>query len=209
MNKLVFAGVLLGSMAHASCRMPDYLGVDSLFLERWSARAMSGQALQEDEFMPLLEAARWAPSSYNEQPWRFIYAKRDTPEWQVLFDLLVPFNQEWCKNGAVLVVICSKNASMHGGLNYTHSFDAGAAWQNFALQGHLKGLIVHGMGGFDHEKARETLQIPGEYTVEAMAVIGKPGDVKNLPEYMRENEKPSGRKHIQEIVCEGTFGFQE
>ncbi len=190
-------------------RTAQYADVDALFIERWSPRAMSGEAICDSELMPLFEAARWAPSSYNEQPWRFLYAKKDTPQWATFFDLLVPFNQEWCKNGAVLVVICSKNPSDHGDLNLTHGYDTGAAWQNLALQGHLKGLVVHGIGGFDREKARAALQIPSDYTIEAMAVIGKPGDPKNLPDYMRENEKPSGRKNIEEIVCEGSFGFKE
>ena len=219
-KKLMLSLVLCFVVAGAYSRLPvrskkridrtaQYSDVDSLFIERWSARAMSGEALTDNELMPLFEAARWAPSSYNEQPWRFLYAKRDTPEWNTFFDLLVPFNQEWCKNGAVLVVICSKNPSDHGGANATHSYDAGAAWQNLALQGHLKGLVVHGMGGFDHEKARSVLQIPNDYTVEAMAVIGKPGDPKNLPDYMRENEKPSGRKNVEEIASEGVFKFKE
>lgn len=216
----VFIGVVCLLVAGASSCVPNrqknqiartiqYAQVDSLFWQRWSARAMSGQPIADSELMPLFEAARWAPSSYNEQPWRFLYAKRNTPQWDVLFDLLVPFNQEWCKNGAVLVIICSKNGSVHGGLNSTHSFDAGAAWQNLALQGHLKGLVVHGMGGFDHEKARSVLHVPEDYTVEAMCVIGKPGDPAMLPDYMRENEKPSGRKNITEIVCEGFFAFKE
>jgi nitroreductase len=186
-------------------RTPEYADIDALFIERWSPRAMSGEAISDNELMPLFEAARWAPSSYNEQPWRFLYAKRDTPEWATFFDLLVPFNQEWCKNGAALVVICSKNSFDRGGLNVTHSLDTGAAWQNLALQGHLKGFVVHGMGGFDHEKARSILHIPDDYTIEAMAVIGRPGDPKNLPDYMRKIEKPSGRKYIKEIVCEGNF----
>lgn len=188
-------------------RVAQNEGVDALFIERWSPRAMAGQSMEDNELMALFEAARWAPSSYNEQPWRFLYAKRDTPQWEKFFNLLVPFNQEWCKNGAALVVICSKNPSMLGGLNSTHSYDAGAAWQNLALQGHMKGLVVHGMGGFDREKARTVLQIPEDYTVEAMAVIGKPGDPKNLPDYMQTNEKPSGRKDMKEIVCEGMFEF--
>lgn len=205
----IAGGINAGSPTHFKRkfhRRAEY-AVDSLFIGRWSPRAMSGQPVADDELMSLFEAARWAPSSYNEQPWRFLYAKRDTPQWDMFFDLLVPFNQEWCKNGAVLVVICSKNESMHGGLNYTHSFDAGAAWQNLALQGYLRGLIVHGMGGFDHEKARIELQIPDGYTVEAMAVIGRHGDPKNLPDYMQENESPSDRKNTKEIVCEGKFNF--
>jgi nitroreductase len=190
-------------------RTAQYAGMDPLFIERWSPRAMSAEPLEESQLMSLFEAARWAPSSYNEQPWRFLYALRDTPHWDTFFDLLVPFNQGWCKNGAVLVVICSKNGSDHGGSNTFHSYDAGAAWQNLALQGHLKGLVVHGMGGFDKEKARLTLQIPDEYTIEAMCVIGKPGDPKNLPNYMQDIEKPSARKNMEEIVCQGRFGFKE
>lgn len=181
--------------------------VDPLFIERWSPRAMSGEMVEESDIKALFEAARWAPSSYNEQPWRFIYAVKNTPEWQTFFDLLVPFNQAWCKDGAVLVVLCSKISSDHGGDNSTHSFDTGAAWQNLALQGHLKGLVVHGMGGFDHAKARVQLNIPHDYAVEAMCVIGKPGDPKNLPDYLQENEKPSGRKDINQIVCQGSFNF--
>lgn len=190
---------------HQSVRKPECAQVDSLFIERWSPRAMSGQAITQQELMTLLEAARWAPSSYNEQPWRFIYAHRSSACWQKFFDLLVPFNQEWCRNGSVLMVICSKISSDHGGINTTHSFDAGAAWQNLALQGHLKGLVVHGMGGFDREKARKVLNIPDDYTIEAMCVIGRPGDAKNLPEYMQENEKPSGRKSLKEIAFQGSF----
>lgn len=189
-------------------RKPEIVGVDELFLERWSPRAMSGQPISQEELMVLFEAARWAPSSYNEQPWRFIYAHRGTTEWNVMFDLLVPFNQEWCKNGAVLVVICSKNLSDHGGLNITHSYDAGAAWQNLALEGHLKGLVIHGMGGFDREKARTILHVPDDFTIEAMCVIGRSGDPKILPDYMRKDEKPSGRKALHEIVCEGLFNFE-
>lgn len=190
-------------------RQPEITGVDSLFYERWSSRAMSGQMVTDEELMPLFEAARWAPSSYNEQPWRFLYARNGTPEWNLFFDFLVPFNQEWCKNGAVLVVICSKNPSDHGGLNITHSYDTGAAWQNLALQGHLKGLVVHGMGGFDREKARTMLKIPADFDVEAMCVIGKPADTQVLSKDLQAIEKPSGRKALHEIVGEGLFNFKE
>lgn len=213
--KLMISGFIMTSVVNSVCGIKkdtvpyreSHFGADSLFVSRWSPRAMSGERISDAELMSLFEAAQWAPSSYNEQPWRFIYAHKGTPEWGIFFDLLVPFNQEWCKNGAVLVVICSKNESIRGGINSTHSFDTGAAWQNLALQGHLKGLVVHGMGGFDHEKARESLQVPNNYTIEAMCVIGMPGDSKNLPDYVRVNEKPSGRKTLNEIVCEGSFAL--
>jgi len=217
-NVLLFTTLILAIGMGAFARFPVQIkkiqriahcdGVDSLFLERWSPRAMSGEMVEDSDLQALFEAARWAPSSYNEQPWRFIFALKNTPEWHTFFDLLVPFNQEWCQNASVLVVLCSKIGSDHGGINTTHSFDTGAAWQNLALQGHLKGLVVHGMGGFDHQKARTQLHIPQDYAIEAMCAIGKPGDVKNLPEYMQENEKPSHRKNVAEIVCRGSFNFE-
>ncbi len=184
-------------------------GVDSVFIERWSPRAMAGKAICDQDLMALFEAARWAPSSYNEQPWRFIYAKRGTPAWDRLFNLLVPFNQEWCKNGAALVVMISKKTASRGGLNQLHSFDTGSAWENLALQGSFKGLVVHGMGGFDYEKARAVLGIPSDYAVEAMCVIGHPAPADVLPDYLREMEKPSDRKSLDQIVAEGSFAFKE
>jgi len=190
-------------------RNPEFAQVDSLFLERWSPRAMSGKEVCNEDLMALFEAARWAPSSYNEQPWRFIYARKGTAEWDVFMNLLVPFNQAWCKNGSILVVMVSKNNSANGEFNGSHSFDTGSAWENLALQGSLKGLVVHGMSGFDYEKARLALHIPDDYTVEAMCVIGHPGSITMLPEQMQTMEKPSGRKKINEIVCQGSFKFAQ
>lgn len=190
-------------------RQPEVAGVNALFYERWSPRAMSGKVVTDDELMPLFEAARWAPSSYNEQPWRFLYARNGTAEWNIFFDLLVPFNQEWCKNGSVLVMILSKKISSRGSVNSCHSFDTGAAWQNLALQGHSKGLVVHGMGGFDYEKARVVLNVPADFDVEAMCVIGKPADASVLSKDLQAYEKPSGRKGLKEIAAEGPFNFKE
>ncbi|HOJ59145.1 MAG TPA: nitroreductase family protein [bacterium] len=180
--------------------------VDDLFINRWSPRAMSGEAISRDELMSLFEAARWAPSSFNNQPWRFLYASRDTPEWNLFFDLLVEFNQSWTKNAAVLVVIVSKKNFDHNGQpSLTHSFDAGAAWASLALQGFKNGLVVHGMQGFDYDKAKTVLNIPDDYQVEAMAAIGKPGRKEDLPDALRERETPSSRKPLAEIVREGKF----
>lgn len=191
-------------------RKPEAAGVDNLFLDRWSPRAMSGDMVSDDELMALFEAARWAPSSYNEQPWRFVYAKKGTANWDVFMDLLVPFNREWCANGSVLCVIISKTtSSYHDQPNLCRSFDTGSAWENMALQGNMKGLVVHGMAGFDYEKAKMVLNIPDEYQVEAMCVIGKPGDKRMLPKDLQQNEVPSSRKALHEIVREGTFGFKE
>lgn len=186
-------------------RKPEY-PVDDIFLNRWSARAMSGESIADAELMSLFDAARWAPSEYNKQPWHFIYAKRDTKHWDTLFNLLVPFNQEWCKNASALVLVVSRHANLDGSLMRSHSFDTGAAWQNLALQGSLRGLVVHGMAGFDYERAKKDLQVPDEYTVEAMIAIGHPASPEVLPEGMRANERiRSGRKALKEFVSEGSF----
>lgn len=190
-------------------RQPEAIGVDSLFLERWSPRAMSGQMVSDDELKALFEAARWAPSCFNEQPWRFVYAKKGTSQWDIFMDFLVPFNQEWCANGSVLcVMISKKNFTHNGNPNDCHSFDMGAAWENLALQGHMKGLVVHGMGGFDYEKVRSVLNIPDDFQVEAMCVIGKPADRKVLSKDLQAMEKPSDRKALHGIISEGTFDFK-
>jgi nitroreductase len=182
--------------------------VDELFLDRWSPRAMSGEAVSDEELMTLFEAARWAPSSYNNQPWRILYARRDTEHWGVFFDLLVEGNQNWVKDAAALLLFVSKETFDFNGKPYpTHSFDTGAAWENLALQATMLGLVTHGMQGFDYERARAELNIPEGFRVEAMVAVGRPGDPARLPEKLREREAPSGRKSLPEIVREGSFGF--
>ena len=180
--------------------------IHSLILNRWSPRAMTGEPLAADTLKSLFEAARWAPSSYNGQPWRFLYARRGTPAWDRFFSLLVEFNQSWAKNAAALVVVVSRRTFEHNGKPArTHSFDAGAAWENLALEGSSRGLVVHGMEGFDYDRARTVLSIPEEFHVEAMIAIGKPGPIEALPEGLREGEAPSSRKPVEEIAWEGGF----
>ena len=182
--------------------------VDELFLDRWSPRAMSGEAVSEGELMTLFEAARWAPSSYNNQPWRLLYARRDTEHWATFFGLLVEGNRAWAKDAAALLLFVSKETFDFNGQPYpTHSFDAGAAWENLALQATKLGLATHGMQGFDYERARAELNIPEGFRVEAMIAVGRPGDPARLPERLREREAPSGRKPLSEITCEGRFNF--
>jgi nitroreductase len=180
--------------------------IEPLFVQRWSPRAMSGETVSEAELLTLFEAARWAPSSYNNQPWRFLYAKRDTPHWPVFVDLLIEANQRWAQRAAVLLVLLSKNTFEHNGEPApTHTFDTGAAWQNLALQGAAHGLVIHGMQGFDANKAREVLHVPADFTVEIMVAIGKPGPITVLPERYQAREVPSGRKPVDELAFEGPF----
>jgi nitroreductase len=185
-------------------RQPEH-PVDPLFLNRWSPRAMSGEQLSEAELFSLFEAAKWAPSSSNGQPWRFIYARRETPAWNTLFNLLVDFNQAWTKNAAALIVVVSRTVFDDGKPSRTHSFDAGSAWMSLALQAWMKGLVAHGMAGFDYDKAKTELHIPDDYQVEAMIAVGKPGPIDSLPPKLQERETPSPRKKIAEIIFEGTF----
>jgi nitroreductase len=182
--------------------------IEELFLDRWSPRAMSGETIDEKELLTLFEAARWAPSSYNNQPWRMLYARRDTEHWPLFLGLLVEGNRAWAKDAAALVLFVSKETFDFNGQPYpTHSFDTGAAWENLALQATLKGLVTHGMQGFDYERARTELNIPEGFRVEAMAAVGRPGDPATLPEEMKKREAPSDRKPLAEIICEGAFRF--
>ncbi|MGE0009473.1 MAG: nitroreductase family protein [Candidatus Babeliales bacterium] len=176
-----------------------------LILKRWSPRALSGETISDQDLMTLFEAARWAPSSYNNQPWRFIYAKRDTQAWDTLYNLLVDENKIWAKNAAVLIIMISQEKTKEGYNIRTHSFCTGAAWQNLALQAFSMGLVAHGMEGFDYAKATKDLHIPEGYSLEAMCAIGKPGNVKDLPKKLQEREEPSDRQPIESFVFEGTF----
>lgn len=186
-------------------RTPDH-AIEPLFLRRWSPRAMSGEPLSEEELLTLFEAARWAPSSSNEQEWRFLYARRDTPHWAQFLGLLMEGNQTWCKRAAVLVVILARTVfKRDGSPNRVHLFDAGAAWENLALQAAAMGLVAHGMAGFDSEKARKTLLVPEHFAVAAMVALGRPGNPADLPPGLREREVPSGRRSVRESICEGPF----
>lgn len=180
--------------------------INELILNRWSPRAMSGESISNEELMSLFEAARWAPSSYNNQPWRFIYATRDSAHWNTFMNLMVEFNQSWAKNAAALVVVISKKTFDHNGeAASTHSFDTGAAWENLAIEAEARGLVSHGMQGFDYDKARTELGVPEGFAVEMMIAIGKPGAKENLPEMLQEKELPSDRKPLSDIVMEGKF----
>ncbi|MBI4753893.1 MAG: nitroreductase family protein [Betaproteobacteria bacterium] len=180
--------------------------IDTFFLDRWSPRAMSGEEVAESELMVLFEAARWAPSSYNNQPWRILYARRGTAHWPLFLDLLVEGNKAWATNAAALLLFVSKTTLDFNGQPYpTHSYDTGAAWENLALQGWLKGYVVHGMQGFDYARAKAALDIPDDYRVEAMAAVGKPGALDVLPENLRQGESPSDRRELAGTICEGPF----
>ncbi|HYZ62166.1 MAG TPA: nitroreductase family protein [Acetobacteraceae bacterium] len=184
--------------------------IDPIFLERWSPRAFTGEPIPVEDLMRIFEAARWAPSSYNSQPWRFVYARRDTPHWEPMLGLLNEFNRSWAKNAAAVVITASNSVMLPPGAekpvpSWSHSFDAGAAWGNLALQATRLGWDAHAMVGFDRERAFAELNFPEGYRVEAAIALGRRGDPSILPESLRARERPSDRNPLSATVFEGTF----
>ena len=180
--------------------------INNIFTKRWSPRSLTGEVIKEEEFLSIIEAARWAPSSFNEQPWKFLYATRNSKNWDKFFELLVEANQQWVKNASHLVLIISKKTfTKNGNDNVVHMFDAGSAWENAALQASELNIVAHGIAGFDYNKAREELNIPDDYAVCAMFTLGYQDSKDKLPENFQANEEPSNRKSISEILIEGKF----
>ncbi len=175
------------------------------FLNRWSPYAFSSQPIADDVLNSLFEAARWAASSYNEQPWRFLVAK--TPEDHAKFlALLVDANQAWAKVCPVLVITLAKKTFSHNGqTNGSYVHDTGAASAYMALAAAQHGLHAHGMAGFDRDAARTVLGVPDDYDVVAAWALGYKGENPDLPEGYRERDTPSGRRPLWEIVMEGSF----
>ena len=192
-----------------SSRRSDH-PIDPIFLERWSPRAFAPDTIEENELFTLFEAARWAPSSYNSQPWRFIYGRRGTPAFDTLLGLLNEFNQSWVKSASALLVVVSNSLMKPPGQDkeipsHSHSFDAGAAWMSLALQAAKSGWFTHGMVGFDMERAFAELDVPKGYRVEAAIAIGRLGDKTNLPEFLQAREMPSDRQPLSAMAMEGRF----
>ena len=176
--------------------------VDPLFLRRWSPRAMSGAPLTRAALLPLLEAARWAPSGGNGQPWRFTYALRGTPAFDAFLGALVPGNQAWAHAAGALVVLAARTVRVDGKPAPSAPFDCGAAWMAFALQGTLSGLVVHAMGGFEKEAARAAAALPAALEPQVVIAVGHPGDAAALPEKLRAREVPSDRLPFGEVAVE-------
>jgi nitroreductase len=184
--------------------------VHPLFLDRWSPRAFDASDIPEEDLLTIFEAARWAPSAFNSQPWRFLYAKRGDANWERFLSLLIPWNQGWAHSASVLIYILSDSMPMTGKDgrpvgSHSHSFDGGAAWACLALQATAMGYHAHGMSGVEFERARAELQVPERFRIEAAAVIGRIGDPAMLDERTRAREVPSGRKPISDFVHAGNF----
>lgn len=181
--------------------------LNPLFLNRWSPRAFDGSVMPADDLRTILDAGRWAPSSFNYQPWRFLYATRDdAANWARFLDLLIPFNAIWAKEASVLLFILSETTmGSPDKPSHSHSFDAGAAWSAVALQSTLIGYHAHGMVGIDMDKTRRELGVPDGFRIEAAVAIGRMGDPASLPEKLQAREEPSNRKPLEEIAYSGNF----
>lgn len=189
-------------------RKPDH-PVASLFVDRWSPRSFSGEAIPDEALLSAFEAARWAPSASNAQPWRFIFARNGEVDWPAFLGLLAPRNRLWAVHASALVVIVSATGVERRGevvFNNSHSFDAGAAWANFAHQAFLLGWHTHGIGGFDRDAARELLNIPDDHAVEAIVAIGRQGALDTLHADFHPQEQPNNRRPLSNFVFAGRFG---
>ncbi len=196
-------------MTQANHRVADY-PIDPMFLERWSPRAFNGEPIPEHDLLTMLEAGRWAASSYNSQPWRFLWARRGTAHWDTFLSLLVPFNQGWAKDASALIILVSNSLMRPPGAaadvpSHSHSLDAGTASGYFALQASRMGWCVHGMVGFDMDRAFIELGVPPGYRVEAAYAVGRLGDKSRLPEMLQAREHPSERLPLTELAFEGGF----
>ncbi|MDE2030732.1 MAG: nitroreductase family protein [Patescibacteria group bacterium] len=192
-------------MKNINNRTTEY-NIEDIFLKRYSPRAMSGEPISKEELMTLLEAAHWAPSASNNQPWRFLYAVGGTSDFDLFFSFLNEPNQVWCKNGGALIILLSKKTTTEGKPMPTHTFDAGSAWENLALQGAAMDLVIHGMAGYKKDILVKELNIPEDYDVELMIVVGKHGNIEDLPEPLREREAPRQRNNLSEMAFEGKNG---
>ncbi len=183
--------------------------IHELFIRRWSPRAFDERLVAPATLRTLFEAARWAPSSNNEQPWRFIVAtKEHEAGWNRLFECLVEGNRKWAVHAPVLALsIASMYFERNGNLNRHAFHDTGSATENLVLQATAYGLMARQMAGFDVEKARADLRIPFGYEPVAMIAIGYPGDPGRLPEPLRERElEPRSRRPIGEWTFVGEWG---
>ena len=177
--------------------------IDPVFLRRWSPRAMSGVPLSAETMQTLFEAARWAPSASNKQPWRFVYGLLGTPHFTPLFDLLAEGNREWCVRAGALVVVWSNTVDEKGRPMETASLTTGAALMGLLLQATMLGLVAHPMGGFDQEKAKATIALPEHGRIECMLALGHPGRLEDLSEKTRAREFPSDRSPTSSFTWEG------
>jgi nitroreductase len=186
------------SLKHA----PGVAGMVEPIMSRWSPRAYANRDVSIEDLKKGFEAARWAASSSNEQPWRFVAGRRGDETFKKILDTLVPGNHVWAKNAPVLILsVARKHFAYNGHVNRHYWHDTGAAMANFAVQITALGLHSHSMAGFDHDKAQAAFEIPDDFETVAVTAVGYLGDPDTLPEELREREEqPRQRKELKEFV---------
>ena len=187
------------------------VAIDETIAQRWSGRAYdASKSVSADQTIALLEAARWAPSCYGDQPWRFIVwdSNKDKAAWQKAFDTLVEFNQGWVKNAPLLFLIAADTKFNHNGKpNRWAAYDTGAAAENICLQATALGLMAHQMAGFDADKLRAAFEIPEQIEIIAMISVGHPADPDTLDAETRERETAArSRRELGELFFDGAWG---
>ncbi len=196
------------SLDQTPTRQPDH-PVAPQFPARWSPRSFTDRVLTEAEVMSLLEAARWAPSASNHQPWRLVWARRGEDGFTAIHAALVPGNQVWAGQAGGLIVVASKDTvtNREGAevANRTAGFDTGAAWMSLALQAPTMGLVAHAMGGFDKDRLAAAVHLPEGHTLHCVVAVGEQGLAESLPEDLHAREKPSQRKSLAEVALHGRF----
>jgi len=187
---------------------PTNFPVHNLIRERWSPRAFASKSVELAVLASLFEAARWAPSSNNEQPWAYLVAtKDDTENFAKTLRVLVEFNAAWAKEAPVLMIAVSRLNFQNGTPNRNAFYDTGAATALLSVEATARGLAVHQMAGFDHDKAKKVFEIPEDCEPIAAIAIGYPGDPNSLPEKLRDREvAPRTRKPLSEFVMSGRWG---
>jgi len=190
-------------------RAPSAHPIADLLAHRWSPRAFADRPVDAATLRQLFEAARWAASSYNDQPWFYLLATRENPqEFQKMLACLIEFNQTWAKTAPVLAVSVARTKFAHNGTpNNWARHDVGAASASLAVQATELGLAIHQMAGFDANRVRETYHIPEDYEPVAAMAIGYPGEADSLPEALRQRELAErARKPIADFVFSGDWG---
>ncbi len=178
--------------------------IHEIIANRWSGRAYdASKSVTQEQIIALLEAARWAPSCFGDQPWRFIvWDKTTNPQaWQLAFDCLVPFNQGWVKDSSLLILVAADSLFAHNGKpNRWGEYDTGAAILNLSLQATALGLMAHQMGGFDADKVRAAFAIPEQYSLMSMVSVGYPADIASLQGEILEREQAArSRRALGEL----------
>jgi nitroreductase len=182
---------------------PAVEGILPVILERWSPRAFSDRYVNPSDLKKVFEAARWAPSSFNEQPWRYFMGQRESETWNKIFSALVPANQLWAQTAAVLILGIAKTRFSHNDSPNNYAVhDLGAADAFITLQAAALGLHTHQMAGFDWVKAREAFQIPEIYAMGSVMALGYQADPSALPHehYQSQEQMPRSRKPVSEFV---------